>query len=154
MALDTQEILDRLASHAKSLGLFDRVNKHEPKSPPGRGLSCAIWVERIDPAGSMSGVRSTTGRITFNVRIYSNMLQEPQDGIDPNIIRATDALIRAYSGDFTLGGAVMAVDLLGMSGGQGMFAQAGYLRMNESRIYRSVTLWVPLLVADLWAQSE
>ncbi|MER7234026.1 hypothetical protein ABT348_24125 [Streptomyces olivaceus] len=154
MALDTQEIIDRLASHAKSLGLFDQVNKHEPKTAPGRGLTCAIWVERIDPAGTLSGLKSTTGRITFNVRISTRMQQMPQDGIDPNVVRATDALIRAYSGDFTLGGAVLAVDLLGMGGGQGMFAQAGYLRMNETSIYRSITLWVPLLVADLWAQAE
>ena len=64
MALDTQGILDRLASHAMTLGVFDRVNTHEPKNAPGRGITCAIWVERIDPVGWLpvpAGSRSTCG---------------------------------------------------------------------------------------------
>ncbi|MGA5264272.1 hypothetical protein ACPCI0_29130 [Streptomyces griseoincarnatus] len=153
MALDTQEIVSRLASHALSLGVFDRVNKHEPKNAPGRGLTCAIWVERIDLPGSVSGLSKSSGRITFNVRVYTNMLQEPQDGIDPALMRAVDALLTAYAGDFTLGGAVMAVDLHGLGGGQGVYAQAGYLRMDENRIFRSITIWLPVVVADLWTQS-
>ncbi|MFF7734263.1 hypothetical protein [Streptomyces sp. NPDC007984] len=152
MALDSQGIVDRLASHAMSLGIFDRVNTHEPKNAPGRGLSCAIWVQRIDPAGTLSGLSSTTGRITFNVRCYTNMLQQPEDAIDPNLLRAVDALISAYSGDFTLGGTVRNVDLLGMGGSGGLYVEAGYLNMNE-RIYRLMTLWVPILVNDLWDQA-
>ena len=152
MALDTQSILDRLASHAMTLGIFDRVNTHEPKNAPGRGITCAIWVERIDPVAGLSGLASSTGRITFNVRLYTNMLQQPQDLIDPNLVRAADELIRAYSGDFTLGGTVMNVDLRGMGGGQGLYVQGGYLNQNE-RIYRCMTLWLPVLVEDLWDEA-
>lgn len=153
MTLDSSGILDRLASHAASLGYFDSVNTHEPKNAPGRGLAVGIWADRIDPSGTLSGLTSTTGRITFNLRIYSNMLQEPQDMIDPEVLRATDELFRAYSGDFTLGGAIRNVDLLGMGGGQGMFALAGYLSVNE-RVYRCMTLTIPVLVNDLWDQAE
>ena len=152
MALDTQGILDRLASHAMTLGVFDRVNTHEPKTAPGRWITCAIWVERIDPVAGLSGLASSTGRITFNVRLYTNMLQQPQDLIDPNLVRAADELIRAYSGDFTLGGTVMNVDLRGMGGGQGLYVQGGYLNQNE-RIYRCMTLWLPVLVEDLWDEA-
>ena len=86
------------------------------------------------------------------MRLYTNMLQQPQDLIDPNLVRAADELIRAYSGDFTLGGTVMNVDLRGMGGGQGLYVQGGYLNQNE-RIYRCMTLWLPVLVEDLWDEA-
>ena len=84
-------------------------------------------------------------------RIYSNALQESPDLIDTNVIKAADALTTAYSGDFTLGGAVRDVDLLGMYGSPLRWL-AGYVTIN-STIYRCMDLTLPLIVNDLWSQA-
>ena len=145
------DLLNALVTHAMTLGYFESVNTHEPKSAPGNGLQCSIWVDTIDPVPS-SGLASTSGRLVFHVRIYSNMLQEPQDDIDPNILTAVCALLEDYSGQFELGGAggTRNVDLLGTHG-QALSAQAGYLQM-DNRIYRVMVIAMPVLINDLWDQ--
>lgn len=152
MAIDSQGIVDRLASHAKALGIFDRVNKHEPKSAPGRGLTCAIWVDRIEPARGRSGLASTDARVVMNVRIYTNMLQNPQDAIDPNVMRAADLLFEAYSGDFQLGDESRFIDLLGQTQGHPLFCQSGYINI-DNRVQRVMTITVPVIVENAWVQS-
>jgi hypothetical protein len=99
----------------------------------------------------MSGLAVSSARVVLNVRIYTSMLQEPQDAIDPAVADAVDALFTAYGGDFELGGAVEAVDLLGMAG-PGLSAQAGYLTIAD-KIYRVMTITLPLLVNDVWTQT-
>jgi hypothetical protein len=49
----------------------------------------------------------------LQLRIYSNMLQEPQDAIDPQVCDAADDFMGRVSGGFTLNGLVRDVDLLG-----------------------------------------
>lgn len=148
--LNVRTLFDQVQSHAMRLGLFDRVGTHEPKNAPGNGLTAAIWADQVQPAGAVSGLAATTARVAFNVRLYSNMLQEPQDAIDPNLTDALDTLFAAYSGDFTLDGTAMAVDLLGMAG-QPLQAQAGYLN-QDNKLFRVYTITLPLLVAGAWDQ--
>lgn len=148
--------MDDLASHAMASGYFDRVNQHEPKNAPGRGLTCAIWIDSIMPARGMSGLAATTARITFNVRVYSNMLQNPQDMIDPNIMIATDALFEAYSSHYTFNGDAAWIDLLGVQSGHArhpLGAQSGYINI-DNRVFRVMTITVPVFVNDAWPQAE
>ena len=151
MAVDVTGILGKIVDHASSSGYFDRVNTHEPKSAPGNGVSCVIWVQRIAPVPAGSGLQATTGLLEFSVRVMTNMISEPMDEIDPNIIRAVDHLLGAYSGDFELGGEVRNVDLLGQAGTP-MSAQAGYINIDH-KLYRVMTITLPLIVNDLWAQG-
>jgi len=151
MSLNIQTIFDVVTSHAQSSGLFERVNNHEPKSAPGNGLSLAIWVDYIGPTKS-SGLASTSGKVILKERIYSNMLQEPQDAIDPNITDAVDVLLTAYSGDFQLNNNIRYIDLLG-SEGVPLSAQAGYLN-QDGKMYRVMEITLPILVNDIWAQSS
>src|SRR3982751_2445852 len=109
MALNLATLVDAVASHAAASGQFERVNQHEPKNAPGNGLTAAIWVDKIGPAQGRSGLTATTGLLTLDVRVYTSMLAEPQDAIDPNLLGAVDALLAAYSGDFELGGQVCNV---------------------------------------------
>lgn len=153
MAINSQAIIDDLASHAMASGYFDRVNQHEPKNKPGRGLTCAIWIDRIEPARGASGLVSTTARVVFNVRVYTNMLQNPQDAIDPNVMVATDALFEAYSGDFTLSGDAAYIDLMGATQGHPLFSQSGYINI-DNMVYRVMTITVPVIVNDAWPQAE
>jgi hypothetical protein len=150
VSLDVSSLLDAVQSHALASGVFDRVTGHEPKSAPGSGVTAAVWAQSIGPVPS-SGLASTSVRVEFMVRIYQSMLSEPQDAIDPAVLTAVDVLMAAYTGDFTLGGLVRQVDLLGNSG-QGLSAQAGYLTQDQ-RTYRVVDVTLPIIVNDLWQQS-
>lgn len=144
MSLTIAPILNAVVSHALASGVFDRVNAHEPKVPPGAGITCAVWVDRIEPA--RSGLNSTSVRMTLNVRLFTSMLSEPQDSIDPNLTNALDVLMTAYSGDFELGGNVRNIDLL-----TGLVCQAGYVNQND-RMFRVYTIVLPLIVNDVWSQ--
>ena len=150
MSLDATGIFNALISHAEATGLFESVNGHEPKSSPGKGITAAVWVARIDPVRAGSGLAATSVVVTCTVRIFSDMLQEPQDGIDPAVIAATDALMNAYSGDFTLGGLIRNVDLLGQTRTP-LFAQSGYLNVS-GRMFRIMDISVPMIVSDVWEQ--
>lgn len=152
MSLDIDSILSTVVSHAASSGYFGRVNTHEPKSAPGNGLTAAVWVQEIGPAVGASSIISTTVRVALTLRIFQNMLREPQDMIDPDMIKALDWLMAAYSGDFTLGGLVKMVDLLGAYGDP-LSAVAGYVP-QDNKLFRTMTINLPLIVNDLWAQAE
>lgn len=150
MPLNTGAIINAVQSHAMASGLFERVNGHEPKNAPGNGITAAVWADAILPVPAGSGLAKTTARLVLNVRVYTNMLAEPQDAIDPAVCDAVDALMAAYSGDFELGGLVRNVDLLGQSGPP-LSAQAGYIP-QDGKLYRAMTITLPVIVSDVWEQ--
>lgn len=139
-----------LESMAMKLGVFRSVNFHEPKSAPGTGVRLAIWAQSIEPISRASGLASTSGYVVCHARAYGNMLSKPEDDIDPRMMTAMTTLIGAYSGDYTLGGTVRNIDLLGEYG-QKLTAQAGYITI-ESHLYRIMTLAIPCIINDMWAQ--
>lgn len=150
MSVDSTAIIEAVASHAMAAGYFDQVNQYEPKSKPGLGLAAAIWVQDLRPVPAYSGLHISSARLLLNVRIYSNMLQEPQDMIDPNMMVAADALMAAYSADFTLDGMDLHIDLLGQ-GGESLGGQAGYVNIDNA-IFRIFTITVPVIVHDCYEQ--
>jgi hypothetical protein len=149
--MDITAILNGVVSHALASGLFETVNQHEPKSAPGNGLTAAVWAQEIAPVATGSGLAATSGRVEFWLRIYTNMLSEPQDAIDPNVLTAVDTLMTAYSADFTLGDQVKDIDLLGEHGTP-LSAKAGYLN-QDGKLYRVMDIVLPLIINDIWAQS-
>lgn len=145
-------VFDKVVSFAMGSGRFETVNGHEPKSAPGNGLTCAVWVQDIRPIRS-SGLNATSGLLRLQARIYTNFIQQPADMIDPNVTAAASDLIGALSGDFDLGmdASVRAVDLLGMSG-ESLSAQAGYIDIDR-KMFRVMTINVPILINDMWVQA-
>lgn len=150
MSLNSKAIIAAAESHALKLGVFDRVNKHEPKSAPGNGVSLAIWAQNLRPIPLRSGLAATAARLELSERVYINMLKDPQDDIDPAILDATDLLVNAYTGDFELGGLISNVDLLGAHGDP-LQADAGYLE-QDGKLYRVMVITLPLIINDLWTQ--
>lgn len=150
MSLNGNAILNAVISHAMELGLFERVNGHEPRNASGSGMTCAVWIDtlRADPA--RSGLAVTSAHMVLRLRIYSSMLQEPADAIDPQIIDAVDVLFNVYVGDFTLGDLVFAVDVEGMAGPR-LEAQAGYITQDGQQM-RVMTITLPLLIGDVWTE--
>lgn len=150
MALNVTGIIDALTSAAGALGVFDQVNAHEPKSAPGSGVVCSIWVTDLRPVRS-SGLASVTVRAEFQCRIQTSMLQEPQDGIDTRVLLAADALFSSLAGGFTLGGAVRQVDLFGAEG-EGLRAVAGYLT-QDAKLFRVMDVFVPVIVSLVYTET-
>ncbi len=148
MALDVNGVVGAVVSHALALGRFERVNGHEPRKAPNKGLTAAVWVDRLGPA--QSGLASTSVRLVLLVRVYAPLAAAPSDAIDPRVLSAVGALMGAYSGDFTLGGRARAVDLLGMAGTP-LEARAGYVTQGATA-YRVMTITLPILLNDVWDQ--
>jgi hypothetical protein len=150
--IQTSAVLNALESHVLATGLFRQVNTHEPKqAPPDDGLTAAIWSQRVNPMPPGSGLAATSAFVVYTIRIYQNMLLEPQDAIDPTIQTAVDTILTALSGDFELGGNVRNIDLLGQTGEQ-LAAAAGYVNIDQ-RLFRVMDITVPVIVNDAWAQT-
>lgn len=148
---DVVAVRAALLSHALSTGLFSDVSGHEPKSAPLGRLHAALWLGEIRPAARQSGLNSTTSRLVFQIRIAQNMMSEPADDVDLDILVATMTLMTAYSGDFDLGGTAAYIDLLGAHGDP-MFAKAGYLDQDK-RLYRIMVLTIPIILNDVFSQA-
>lgn len=151
MSLDLLGLIDAVSSHALASGHFDSVAGHEPKRAPGNGLAAATWFERLGSVARRSGLDATSARVELSVRITTSMLAEPQDGIDPAMVGAVDALMRAYNGDFTLGDRVSQVDVFGAYGAP-LEARAGHLT-QDGKPLRACVITLPLIVNDLYDQE-
>lgn len=150
MSLNVTGILDAIVSHALASGRFEQVNGHEPESTPSLGLTAAVWADQAVALRAASGLGSTTARLDVSVRIYTSVQSEPADAIDPALITAVDDLCAAYVGDFTLGGLIKNVDVLGAHG-QPLLVRAGYIQQSGA-VYRVMTITLPVIVNDLWEQ--
>lgn len=146
-------VFDALLTVPQASGFFDEVNGHEPKNAPSRGLTAALWLDHIDPNPQRSGGAAVSLVCHFNLRLYTSMLAptiREADAIDPNLMIASVAMMAAYAGNFTLGGAAAAIDLLGMTG-TALSAQAGYLGL-DGKLQRVVTLIIPVMIDDAFAE--
>jgi hypothetical protein len=152
MALHIDDITDHIVSHAQTLGVFDYVNSHEPKNAPGNGLGFFTWVDTIKPISEVSGLAAISALVTFNIRLTTNMTQEPQDSIDANLGNALSLVFEAYAGDFTFDGNVMNVDLLGAYSPDGLSVRAGYVDQDGKK-YRVYVITLPIVVSDVWSQE-
>jgi hypothetical protein len=154
MGLSVPALTNALISLAGASGFFAKVNGHEPKAAPvGRGITAAVWLQSLAPAVGASSLESTAMRLEYRLRLYQSMLREPQDAIDPDLLAAADAMLAAFSGDFTLGGEVRNVDLLGQHGTP-LSLQAGYVPMDGGKLMRILDIIVPLIINDVYEQGE
>lgn len=143
-------IFDAIVSDAQISGYFDKVNQHEPKKAPRSGLTAAVWLLGIRPLPLASGLAATSALVTFRLRIYSNMLSEPTDDIDPNMMRAASNLIRRYHDDFDFAGAIRNVDLLGAFGVP-LSLDTAYLEIDK-KLFRISDITIPCIVESVWPQ--
>lgn len=150
MALNIQSILDVIVSHALATGYFEAVNQYESKQSPGNGITGAVWVDRVTPVKT-SGLNNTSVRVELQFRLYSSTLIEPYDDIDPNLTTALDTLMRAYCGDFEVGGLVRHIDIFGAHGAP-LESRSGYVNL-DGKEFRVFSIRVPLICDDLWAQA-
>lgn len=160
---DFDAIIGGVASVALALGHFERVNRFEPTSSPGTGLTAAVWVESFKPIRERSGLATVSMLLMLTVRIQGPDPYRPQEGQDPRMLAAESALLTALCGDFDIsvpdGAAeVSEIDLLGQFS-DGLAGEAGYVRMagggqsgDSGELYRIIDLQVPLVLDDVYPQ--
>lgn len=151
MALDLPAIVAAVQTHAAASGHIERVAGHEPTNAPGGGITASVWLDRIRPVPARSGLGSTSVLVILQVRLQAPLRGELDD-VDPLLAAAADDLMRAYTSDYTLGGEVVFVDLLGQTDTR-LEGQAGYLRPDGDQVYRVFTITLPVVLDDLWSQE-
>lgn len=154
MALDARGLQSAVLSHCLSLGVFDRVNGHEPESVPGTGITAACWFGPLRPAAGASGLNTTSAVIIMRVRLYQPATMRPADAIDVNLLAALDTLIASLSADFTLGGTVRNIDIFGAYGGGQLAGEDVWLEMPDGAKMRGYDLSIPCVINDVWTQAE
>lgn len=145
-------VFDSVVSYCLETGRFDSVNTHEPKSAPGTGTICSVWINQVRPIRA-SGLSATSGVVELQARIYTPFNKQPFDMIDPEVTSATLDIMGAISGDFNFGGTddVRNVDLLGAYIAGGLRSQAGYIEIDR-QIYRVMTIFIPVVINDMFFQ--
>lgn len=151
--LGAKTVFEKVQSLIMRTGLFSKVNTFEPASAPINGPQCAIYVRGVGPVPNQSGLNVTSGAVFLFARLYFEGDQEPRDLVDPSIVAATDQIMGDLSEDFTLGGSVSAVDLLGGLTGVPLSAEAGWIEQDGTR-FRSMDITIPVVVHDAWTQAE
>ena len=151
MSTEVDDILSKLRSLLKAMAIFKAVDTVEPKGAPGTGLTVAVYLHTIAPAVEASGLSSISGVYVYNIRIYTNMLQEPTEDIDTILAKAVDKVFVALGADFDLGTKVKNIDIFGEHG-TALIAKAGYVEVAHV-MYRIVDITLPLVVNDTWPLS-
>lgn len=151
--LNSAAVIQAAIDHLLTTGLFESVQGHEALSAPGNGLTADVWVDTIKPAPAQSGLAESGAVLTLSSRIYLNADSPPADNLEQTIAAATDAVMTQYSADFTFGGLIMLVDLLGGLTGTALSAQGGYVSVGGVA-YRCMTITIPCLINDVWPQSQ
>lgn len=149
--IDIDDLFSKLTSGMQASGLFVSVLQHEPKAAPSSdGITGAVWNATISPI-QRSGQDALSMRVQFQVRIFSSMLAEPQDGIDPAIMRAADSFMAYLAKNFTFSGTTRYTDFLG-SEGEGLRATTGYVTQDR-KVFRVMDIFVPVLINDAYPFS-
>lgn len=144
-----RDAVDKLASTAAASGYFDTVQTYEPKSNPGPGLVCAIWIDEIQPIALASGLAATACRVPMTCRIQLPMLHDPQDEIDTKIAVAASYMLAQLNGAFTIANAW--IDILGAHG-EGLGTQMGYVELDEAH-HRIGDTFIDFICPDVFDQE-
>ena len=149
VTLNAEAILGKLASIGKSTGLFPGggVKRYEPRGQPANGLTLSLISGPKRPIRS-SGLNNVSLRWQIDGMIYLPMKITPPDDIDVRLTEASAGYLQALCAQFTLGGLVRCIDVLG-SDGEELNATPGYLEANE-KTYRVERLMIPLLINQKW----
>jgi hypothetical protein len=132
-------------SAAAGLGLFQKVDTHEPENAPGTRLYCSITQGPFGAEPAASGLAAVSGKVTLIIRVWSHAMQRPLNDIDPEVLAAVAALMNALAGGFSLGGTVRDVDLLALT------ATPAWADFQGAQ-FRVMELPVPIIINDLFTE--
>lgn len=144
MAVDPVAVLDAIESFAQRSGYFAEVHRGEPKSPAAAGdrLSAAVFY-----SGAKNVVMMLNRPVELHVvmlRIYENMLNEPEGDIETNVVRVAGQFKDDIERAVALGGAIRNVDAGGIHG-DSLGWTMGHVELGGT-FYRIADVLIPLVV--------
>lgn len=146
-------IFAAVVSDVQASGFYTHVNANPAqRRSRGTALTAAVWVQDIVAAPTVSGLASTSARVTFVIRSMHPVISEPAELIDPAMLRAASNLIRRYHDNFDFNGVIRNVDCLGETGAP-IRAAAGFLPQNNG-LHRTYDIMLPLIVDNVWPQVQ
>lgn len=152
MAVDVSGALRKLLDHAKVLGAFEVARLTEFKSAPPNALCFALWVQRLGSSPVGSGLASTNAVLHCTARIYFPMTHRPEEEIEPRVFGAASGYLGRINGDYTLGGTVRNIDILGETAGAPAW-EGGYANI-DNKLSRIADLNINVIFNDSWTQSK
>lgn len=156
MTLDLATFVSGVSSHAQASGYLVAVYPYElTAAPTDDGVVAGVWLSELGPAPTRSGLAATTARVVLTVQLYRRAEQARPELVDLDLTSATDALMRAYSGDLDLSDYSITgieIDLLGAYGDP-LKAQARYIAFADA-LTKVHVITLPLIVTDLWNQGR
>ncbi len=144
MAFNIKATMEAVHGYLLASGYFAQVQVGEPKQPPREELAASIFMDAVSVASLTLG--TTIERHVLTVRLYRDMLSEPQQEIEYDLAMAVSQISGDLLGDYDLGATIRNVDAAGQHGPP-MGASWGYAEVGGV-MYRVVDLLVPLIVDD------
>jgi hypothetical protein len=151
--LDWTGLRSAVITHAKLSGRYERHQEAEYLTPPGAGLSVAVFggPDAITPVRT-SGLGMTSARVELLARIYHPAKTTPVGVVDARLVAAADDLMYRLTGDFTLNSRARAIDVLGAHG-EMLRARLGWLPYpEEGGVYRVADITIPIILNDIHEQ--
>ena len=137
--------LKAIESKVAASGQVKYVQVGEPKAPPSTLPAAAIYMDSVRVA-SMTVDGGTREVHTVNIRVYADMLAEPQEWNEYGLAEVAENLINKLLTDADLSSTIMQIDVAGMAG-QGVEMRWGHLDVG-GKMHRIVDIGLPLLVND------
>ena len=144
MAFDITSTLRTVESYLSASGYVPSVQIGEPKSPPKSELSAAIFMTSVGIA--QLTLNTTIEKHVVTIRLYRNMLSEPQENIELELAKVVQDIASDLLGDFDLGATIRNVDA-GGEHGTSLSTTWGYLDVGGT-MYRVADINLPLTVDD------
>ena len=145
MVFAIKDTLKVIESKIAASGQVRQTQVGEPKSPPSTLPAAAIFMDSVR-IYKMT-VDGGTGEVhAVNIRIYADMLAEPQEWNEYGLAEVAENLINKLLTDADLNSKIMTIDAAGMAG-QGLEMRWGYLDVS-GKMHRIVDIGLPLLVND------
>lgn len=143
MAFDVTASARAVQSHLEASGRFVHVQIGEPKNVVDQaGFVAAIFNESMRVVGTTMG--ATIQQHVLTIRLYRNMLAEPEESIELEGSLFVSAILSLFLGDFELGGSIRNVDVAGQEG-QALEARWAYGDVS-GKLYRLADITLPLIV--------
>jgi|SRR3990167_4280412 len=143
MAFDPTTVMRAVQTFLAASARFPAgVSVGAPNAPPG-GMTAAVWFDGFEPSMEASGLAALSGTVTFTVRMYRPIANEPNETVEIEMSQAAFELLEDFCGDFDFGD----------SNVRNFDPNRTAIRAEEAEykgvIYSIIDITVPLLVNDV-----
>jgi hypothetical protein len=144
MAFDISRTLEVITNHLSTSGYFAHIELGDPKAPPSENIAAYVLMDKVSVVEMT--LQSPRELHVVTIRLFKNMLEEPQSGIETEMARAASDIMASFYGEFDLDETIVFIDIAGIYGSP-MSAEWGYIDSNHV-MFRTCDINIPLIVDD------